>query len=53
MTLILMTTLFYKAMILQGEIWRWSLLGQGLKSKDNVKDGGLAAGGNWIPILGP
>ena len=27
MSLILMTTLFYKALILQGEIWRWSLLG--------------------------
>ena len=27
MSLILMTTLFYKAVILQGEIWRWSLLG--------------------------
>ena len=32
MSLILMTTLFYKAVILQGEIWRWSLLGlKGLK----------------------
>ena len=27
MYLILMTTLFYKALILQGEIWCWSLLG--------------------------
>ena len=27
MSLIPMTTLFYKALILQGEIWRWSLLG--------------------------
>ena len=27
MSVILMTTLFYKALILQGEIWRWSLLG--------------------------
>ena len=27
MSLILMTTLFYKALILQGEIWCWSLLG--------------------------
>ena len=26
MSLILMTTLFYKALILQGEIWCWSLL---------------------------
>ena len=24
---ILMTTVFYKAVILQGEIWHWSLLG--------------------------
>ena len=32
MSLILMTTLFYKAVILHGEIWRWSLLGlEGLK----------------------
>ena len=27
MPVILMTTLFYKALILQGEIWYWSLLG--------------------------
>ena len=27
MSVILMTTLFYKAFILQGEIWCWSLLG--------------------------
>ena len=27
MSLILMTTLFYKALLLQGEIWCWSLLG--------------------------
>ena len=27
LSLILMTTLFYKAMLLQGEIWCWSLLG--------------------------
>ena len=27
MPVILMTTLFYKALILQGEIWCWSLLG--------------------------
>ena len=32
MSLILITILFYKAVILQGEIWRWSLLGlKGLK----------------------
>ena len=34
MSIILMTTLFYKAWILQGAIWRWSLLGiNGLMSK--------------------
>ena len=27
MSEILLTTLFYKALILQGEIWCWSLLG--------------------------
>ena len=27
MAVILMTTLFYDALILQGEIWCWSLLG--------------------------
>ena len=33
MSVILMTTLFYKALILQGEIWCWSLLGlKGLKA---------------------
>ena len=33
MSLILMNTLFYKAVILQGEIWLWSLLGlKGLRS---------------------
>ena len=32
MSVILMTTLFYKVLILQGEIWCWSLLGlKGLK----------------------
>ena len=34
MSVILMTTLFYKALILQGEIWCWSLLGlKGLNSQ--------------------
>ena len=34
MSVILMTTLFYKALILQGEIWCWSLLGlKGLKNQ--------------------
>ena len=35
MSLILMTTLFYKAVILQGEIWCWSLT-KGLKGL-NIK----------------
>ena len=30
MSLILITTLFYKASQLEGEIWCWSLLGEGL-----------------------
>ena len=35
MSLILVTTLFYKALILQGEIWCWSLLGlKGLSIDD-------------------
>ena len=34
MSVILMTTLFYKALILQGEIWCWSLLGlKGLRGQ--------------------
>ena len=40
MFLILMTTLFYKALILHGEIWYWSLLGlKGLNSivKNSVR----------------
>ena len=33
MSVILMTTLFYEALIVQGEIWCWSLLGlKGLKA---------------------
>ena len=33
MSVILMTTLFYKALIVRGEIWCWSLLGlKGLKA---------------------
>ena len=38
MFVILMTTLFYKALILQGEIWCWSPLGlKGLKGRDVKK----------------
>ena len=34
MSVILMTTLFYKALILQEEIWCWSLLGlKGLRKQ--------------------
>ena len=37
MSVILMTTVFYKALILQEEIWWWSLLGlKGLKSYTTV-----------------
>ena len=37
MSVILMTTLFYKELILQGEIWCWSLLGlKGLISILNI-----------------
>ena len=36
MSVILMTTLFYKALILQGEIWCWSLLElEGLSNTDH------------------
>ena len=35
MSIILMTTLFDKALILQGEIWCWSLLGLRVKSQIN------------------
>ena len=36
---ILMTTLFYKALILQGEIWSWSLLGlKGLSPKQILQN---------------
>ena len=39
MSLILMTTVFYKAVILQGEIWYWSLIGlKGLKVEDTNCD---------------
>ena len=38
MSLILVTTLFYKAVILHGEIWCWSLVGlKGLKSTSERK----------------
>ena len=33
MSLILIKTLFYKASLLEGEIWCWSLLGEGLTVK--------------------
>ena len=39
MSVILMTTLFYKALISQGEIWCWSLLGlKGLIETFRFKD---------------
>ena len=38
MSVILMTTLFYKALILQGEMWYWSRLGlRGLPEGFTVK----------------
>ena len=41
MSVILMTTLFYKALTLQGEIWYWSLLGlKGLKTKNLMEKKG-------------
>ena len=37
-SIILMTTVFYKALILQGEMWYWSLLGlRGLHEGFTVK----------------
>ena len=52
MSVILMTTLFYKAWPLQGEIWCWLLLGfKGLKGKKEIRnslfqvlEGGLVGG---------
>ena len=41
MSVILMTTLFYKALLLQGEIWFWSLLG--LKGLKHINDSGVSA----------
>ena len=39
MSVILMKTLFYKALTLQGEIWCWSLLGlKGLSNDDDDDD---------------
>ena len=43
MSVILMTTLFDRALILQGEIWCWSLLGlQGLKWSDKIASPAIA-----------
>ena len=46
MSVILMTTLFYKALILQGEIWCWSLLGikglrAGVKERSPLENKGI------------
>ena len=44
MSVILMTTLFYKAIILQGEIWCWSLLGiKGLNPRSYAREKPLLA----------
>ena len=50
MSLILMTPLFYKAVILNGEIWRWSLLGlKGLKVwvEKHIQKGNLSWTFTW------
>ena len=44
MSIILMTTLFYKALILQGEIWCWSLLGLKGLTRLQCQDWGHRAG---------
>ena len=51
MFVILMTTLYYKALILQGEIWCWSLLGlKGLIEVSNSPYKGIQDSlGVWIP----
>ena len=63
MSVILMTTLFYKALILQWEIWCWSLLGfKGLSRSSwpwgfGVLDRNLQPEyllpSQWIPVLAP
>ena len=47
MSVILMTTLFYKELILQGEIWCWSLLGL----KGLIKRATFSTEDNVIVIL--
>ena len=43
MSIILMTTLFYKALILEREIWHWSLLGlKGLRVEQEAALGRLS-----------
>ena len=55
MSVILMTTLFYKALILQGEIWCWSLLGlKGLRAGMNERfplhNKGIIYGFLWLEV---
>ena len=55
MSVILMTTLFYKALILQGEIWCWSLLGlkelrAGVKERSPLQNKGIIYGVLWLVV---
>ena len=56
MLVILMTTLFYKALILQGEIWCWSLLGLFKKVKIDSRgqallDFSTTGKSSWLLII--
>ena len=49
-----MTTLFYKALILQGEIWCWSLLGlKGLRERLKSRLTQSSSGGRRIDPFYP
>ena len=50
MSVILMTTLFYKALILQGEIWCWSILGLNSIKRSRPPFGGP---NDSFPLLSP
>ena len=50
MSVILMTSLFYKALILQGEIWCWSLLGLNSIKRSRPPFG---CPNNSFPLLSP
>ena len=54
MSVILMTTLFYKALISQGEIWYWSLLGlKGLIETFRFKDEDDYEYEIWLQVYTP